>query len=116
MYLLLLFLALFLVLWAIFYAALPALKHAGSLAARVIARASVRYTRIGKFTNRFKVYAPISLVVIAGGLLTAWAGDQFIDLAELVHSKSAKLQDLDALAHAWAISKRSAGATAFFSL
>jgi len=112
----LIFGALFLVLWAAFYAALPLLKRVGALAARLIARASARYARIGKFTSRFEAYAPIALVVIAGGLVTAWAGDQFIDLAELVHSKSAKLQDLDALAHAWAISKRSAGATAFFSL
>lgn len=116
MLLLLAFGALFLVLWAAFYVALPLLKHAGALAARFIARASVRYARIGKFTSRFKAYAPIALVVIAGGLVTAWAGDEFIDLAELVHSKSAKLQDLDALAHAWAISKRSAGATTFFSV
>jgi len=115
-YLLLLFGALFLILWAVFYAALPFLKRVGALSARVVARASVRYARIGKFTNRYKTYAPIALVVVAGGLFTAWAGDEFIDLAELVHSKSAKLQDLDAFAHAWAISKRTAAGTAFFSL
>jgi len=76
----------------------------------------VRYARIGKLTKRYKAYAPVALVVVAGGLLIAWAGDEFIDLAELVHSKSAKLQDLDAFAHAWAISKRTAAGTAFFSL
>jgi membrane-associated phospholipid phosphatase len=110
------FLSLFLILWAVFYAALPFLKRAGTLVARLVARASVRYARIGKFTNRFKAYAPIMLVLVAGGLLTAFAGDQFIDLAELVHSKSAKLQDLDVRAHAWAISQRTAGGTTFFSI
>jgi membrane-associated phospholipid phosphatase len=108
--------ALFLILWAVFYAALPFLKRVGTLSAPLVARASVRYARIGKLTNRFKAYAPVALIVVAGGLVIAWAGDQFIDLAELVHSKSAKLQDLDSLAHAWAISKRTPGATTFFSL
>ena len=108
------FVAVFLVLWAIAYAAVPLLRRVGKIGARLASRASVRYERIGHFTSRFKAYAPIALILAVGALLTAWAGDQFIDLAELVHSNSPRLQDFDALAHAWAISKRSAGGTTFF--
>lgn len=92
------------------------MRRAGALGARLIARASVRYARIGRFTNRFKAYAPIALIVVVGALLVAWAGDQFIDLAEAVHSNSPKLQEFDTLAHAWAISKRTAGGTTFFAV
>ncbi len=109
------FVALFFILWGCFYVALPLLRHAGGAAARLIARASVRYARIGRFTNWFRAYAPIALIVIVGALATAWFGDQFLDLAELVHSKSEKLQDFDALAHAWAISKRTVADTSFFA-
>ena len=109
------FVALFFILWGCFYVALPLLRHAGAAAARLIARASVRYARIGRFTNWFRAYAPIALIVIVGALATAWIGDQFLDLAELVHSKSEKLQDFDALAHAWAISKRTVADTSFFA-
>jgi len=108
------FLALFLILWACFYAALPALRHAGRLVARPIARASVRWVRIGRLTNWVRTYVPIAIIIIVGGLVTVWAGDEFIDLAELVHVKSTKLQDVDVIAHAWSISKRTAAETNFF--
>jgi len=108
------FAALFLILWALFYAALPLLNRAATLSARLTTRLSVRSARIGRLTNRFRAYAPVAVIVIAGGLITWWAGDQFIDLAELVHSKSTKLQDIDTRAHAWAISKRMPAETTFF--
>ena len=108
------FIAVFLILWAVFYAALPLLNRAETLSAHLTTRLSVRYARIGRLTNRFRAYAPVAIIVVVGGLLTWWAGDQFIDLAELVHSKSTKLQDLDTLAHAWAISKRTPAETTFF--
>jgi membrane-associated phospholipid phosphatase len=108
------FLVVFLALWGCFYAALPALRRASKVSARLFARLTVRYARIGRFTTRVKAYVPIVLVVIIGGLVVAWAGDQFIDLAELVRTKSAKLQDLDTVAHAWAVSKRTAADTSFF--
>jgi undecaprenyl-diphosphatase len=110
------FLALFLLLWAIVYALLPLTQRVGTLGAAFIASLSARYERVGGLTNRFKAYLPIAVIVVAGGLLTAWAGDNFIDLAEMVHSKSPKLQRLDTFIHAWAISRRSPSATAFFAL
>lgn len=103
------FAALFLVLWAIFYATLPALQQATALAARLFARQTARLSRV-------RPYVPVVLTLIVGGVVTAWAGDQFIDLAELVRSRNPKLQDVDVLAHAWAISKRTAPDTSFFAL
>lgn len=103
------FLAVFLILWAIVYASLPALRHATALAPRLFARQAVRF-------SRFRPYVPIALTLIVGGFVAGWAGDQFIDLAEALRAKNASLQDYDALAHAWAISKRTAGDTSFFAL
>jgi membrane-associated phospholipid phosphatase len=110
------FLALFFVLWGIVYALLPVGRRGTTLGAGFLASLSVRYERVGGLTNRFKAYVPIAVIVVAGALLTAWAGDNFIDLAEMVHSKSPKLQKLDTTIHAWAISRRSLGATSFFAL
>src|SRR2546423_15668768 len=110
----LVFVIVFLVLWGCFYAVLPALRRTSAVSARLFARLTVRYARINRFSTRLKAYAPIVLVVIIGGLVVAWAGDQFIDLAELVRGKSAKLQDLDTVAHARALPKRTAADTSFF--
>lgn len=101
------FIVLFLILWAIFYAAMPALQHAGKIIARRFARLIVRLAR-------YRPYVPIALTIIFGGLVTALAGDQFIDLAELVHTKSTKLQDFDGVIHAWAVTKRTSSDTTFF--
>jgi membrane-associated phospholipid phosphatase len=102
------FIALFLVLWGCFYAVLPILQRSEALAARVFARLT--------FASRLKPYVPLVLILVIGGLAIAWAGDQFVDLAELVRAKNPKLQDVDVLAHAWAISKRTASDTSFFVL
>jgi membrane-associated phospholipid phosphatase len=110
------FLALFLLLWVIVYAILPLAQRGTALGDGFIDRLSVRYERVGGLTNRFKAYLPIVVIVVAGGLLTAWAGDNFIDLAEMVHSKSPRLQRFDTFIHAWAISQRNPGATTFFAL
>src|SRR5207302_2043349 len=108
------FIAVFAVLWGCCYAALPALRHASAVSARLFARLTVRFARVGRFSTRVKAYVPIALVVIIGGLFAAWAGDQFIDLAELVRTKSVKLQHIDTVAHAWAVSERTAFDTSFF--
>lgn len=110
------FVALFLVLWAIAYALLPVTRSGTSLGFGLIDRLSVRYERVGGLTNRFKAYVPVVLILVAGGLLCAWAADNFIDLAEMVHANSPKLQKIDTSIHAWAISRRSPTATSFFSL
>jgi PAP2 superfamily protein len=106
----------FLTLWGVFYAALPLLRHGNKFAARLMARASVRWTRLAKMNERYAAYLPVGLLVIGGALFTAWAGDGFIDLAEQVHAKSPRLQDFDTLAHAWAVSKRTPAATSFFTV
>jgi len=106
----------FLTLWGVFYVTLPALRHGNRFAARLIARASVRWSRVGKMNERYAAYLPVALIVIGGALFTAWAGDGFIDLAEQVHAKSPRLQDFDTLAHTWAVSKRTPGATSFFTV
>lgn len=114
----LLFLLLFLLLWAVFYAAAPALRHVSMLAAKRLTRATFRsesLQRIAAHTGRFRDYFPVALVVLAGGVLAAWCGDLFLDLAELVRSESAVLRDIDHRIHRWAISHRSAGATRFFA-
>ena len=106
----------FLALWAIVYATLPAIKHLGQLLAWLIARSS-RATRIVSTTReRYKNYLPVLAILIAGALLTAWAGDGFIDLAERVHANNGALEQTDARIHDWAISERTAGATFFFTL
>jgi membrane-associated phospholipid phosphatase len=106
----------FLILWAVVYATLPAIRHIGRLLARLIAR-SARATRIVSVTHeRYKNYLPVLAVLVAGALLTAWAGDGFMDLAERVHSNNSALAQTDAQIHDWAISERTAGATLFFTL
>jgi len=97
------FLAVFLILWGIFYATLPTLKRASAITSRFLA-------------VRFQPYLPIVALLIIGGAVAAWAGDQFIDLAEGLHAKSPKMQDFDVLTHAWAISKRTAADTSFIAL
>jgi membrane-associated phospholipid phosphatase len=108
------FVVTFLVLWGAIYVLLPLVRHGHGLLAPAIARATLRWTGINRFTERYKAYAPVALIIIAGGLLTAWAGDAFLELAELVHSKSDTLQTFDVLAHAWAVAHRSSSATSFF--
>lgn len=65
---------------------------------------------------RFRAYLPVIVLVVAGALLVAWAGDEFLDLAELVHAKSPLLQQVDTRVHDWAVAKRYASATSFFDV
>jgi len=65
---------------------------------------------------RFRDYLPVVLTVVLGTLLVGWAGDQFLDLAELVHSKSPLLQKVDTRVHDWAVAKRYSSATSFFDV
>jgi membrane-associated phospholipid phosphatase len=115
------FVALFLILWGVLYGLIPLLRRGGTMLTRRVARLTARSARVGRWhgyaTKRispYRIYLPIVLLLIGAGLLTAWMGDQFIDLAELVHSKSTVLQKTDAGVHDWAVSRRTAGATQFF--
>src|SRR5438477_593595 len=78
---------------------------------------SMRYgivQRVVRHASKFRDYLPVAIIVVAGALITAWAGDQFLDLAEQVHTKSTALQQMDAHVHDWAVSERNIGATTFF--
>jgi undecaprenyl-diphosphatase len=110
------FAAVFLILWAVVYAALPAIRHLGRLLARLIAR-NARVTRFVSTTReRYKNYLPVVAILIAGALLTAWAGDGFIDLAERVHANNSALQKIDTSIHDWSIRERTSPATTFFTI
>lgn len=107
------FFATFLALWGMFYALLPLLRYSGRRIAHVTARLAIRYPRFGRVTKA--AYLPVVLIVLAGGILTMWAGDAFLDVAELVHDSSPLLQSIDFNAHKSAAQFRSPGSTAFFA-
>ena len=104
------FIITFLVLWAVAYAAMPAVRFTGHGLARLIARS----TRIQGFVSRRKDYWPVLVIVVVGALLTAWAGDGFLDLAENLRADTPKLRHADASVHDWAVSHRSPADTLFF--
>ncbi|MEK6374537.1 MAG: phosphatase PAP2 family protein, partial [Acidobacteriota bacterium] len=104
------FFIVFLILWSVAYAAMPAVRFVGHRLARLVARSS----RVQKFVSARKAYMPVVLIVVAGGLLAAWAGDGFIDLAERVRAETPALRKIDSGVHDWAVSHRSAGDTLFF--
>ncbi|HEU4522437.1 MAG TPA: phosphatase PAP2 family protein, partial [Thermoanaerobaculia bacterium] len=97
------FIALFLILWAVF-------MFLGPLIQRVLAM-------LGNVTAsfRYRDYVPVVVLLAAGLAGTAFAADQFIELAELVRAESPLLQQIDTSIHEWARGQRSAGATLFFT-
>jgi undecaprenyl-diphosphatase len=114
--LLITFTVVFLVLWAVVYATLPAVRHLGQMLARLIARSAWATKFVASTQKRYKSYLPVVLILAAGALLTAWAGDAFIDLAEKVHANNSALQEADARVHDWSITERSPTATTFFTI
>ena len=110
------FAAVFLVLWAVVYATLPAVRHLGQMLARLLARSAWATKWVSSTRDRFKNYLPVAVILIAGALLTAWAGDGFIDLAENVRARSSTLIQTDARIHDWSVTERSPGATTFFTV
>ncbi|HSP14109.1 MAG TPA: phosphatase PAP2 family protein [Thermoanaerobaculia bacterium] len=98
------FILLFLFLWGALIAMEPLVR--GSLARTAHLTAKFRY----------RDYLPVLVLVIAGGFVAVYAGDSFVDLAELVHSKSPVLQVIDRQWHDWAVSERYTGATTFFAV
>ena len=115
------FIVLFLILWAALFALLPVARRGGTMLTRRIARLGARWALLGRWggyarerVKPYRMYLPVALIVVVGAVVTAWAGDSFLDLAELVHAKSTMLQNTDAGIHDWAVSRRTAGATEFF--
>ncbi|HUP46034.1 MAG TPA: phosphatase PAP2 family protein [Thermoanaerobaculia bacterium] len=97
------FFALFVVFWLLF---IPL----GPLISRTLALLGWKAASF-----RYKDYVPVVVLLAAGGLASAVAGNQFLDLAELVHERSEVLQRVDTDIHRWAEEQRSAGATLFFT-
>jgi undecaprenyl-diphosphatase len=108
------FIALFLIIWAVIYVTRPTSRHALRLVAHAITQNARASKLLSKHKERARTYWPVVATLVAGAMLTAWAGDGFLDLAELVHTKSSTLQVTDARWHDWAISERAPGATLFF--
>jgi undecaprenyl-diphosphatase len=104
------FLIVFLLLWALLYAALPALRYFGRRLTHLVARSA----RINELVAKHREWLPIAIIVVAGALLTSWAGDQFLDLAENVRANSATMLKIDSGVHDWAVRHRSAPDTLFF--
>lgn len=110
----LVFIVFFLVAWAVFYAATPAIRSAGRALARLTARSSRLQQFVTARRDQWMTYLPVAAIIVAGVLLAAWAGDAFLDLAELVRGKSPRLQQFDAVVHDWVVSHRGPGDTLFF--
>ena len=104
MLLFLAFVLLFLILWGLLIVLEP------------VARRSLARTAHLTAKFRYRDYVPVFALLAAGTAITLWAGDGFIDLAELVRAKSPVLQVIDLQWHDWAVSERYTGATTFFAV
>ncbi len=113
------FFVVFFGLWGVLTFTLPPLWRGFAWIANRVASKSMRYgivKRAASAAGPFRQYLPVAIIVLAGVVISAVAGDGFLDLAELVHEKSPALQAIDAHVHDWAITQRNADATAFFDL
>jgi len=100
------FAGVFLILWALLVPAMPAVRYGGRHASRVLARWSK--------VDRYAAYLPIVLIILLGGLVTAWASDEFIDIAESIQHKNGQLAKVDGTVHDTVVKRRTASATTFF--
>ena len=97
------FVVLFFVLWAIYIPIGPVLQHTLAFVGKKVA------------SFRYYDYLPVLLLLVVGVVGTAFAADQFLDLAELVQTESSELQRIDSEVHGWARDQRSTPATLFFT-
>ncbi len=97
------FLLLFFALWLVFLGVEPAIEHG--------------LKRTAHWTTKFRYrdYVPVAILLGAGVVATAFAGDAFIDLAERVRADSPKLREIDTSTHEWARYTRTPGSTRFFT-
>jgi membrane-associated phospholipid phosphatase len=106
----------FLVVWGLVYAVMPAARGIVSIMARTV----VRNARVAKLLDthgrRIRNYWPVVALLVAGAALTAWAGDGFLELAEMVRDRSVVLQETDQRVHDWFITLRGGDATFFFTV
>lgn len=94
--------ALFFLLWASLYAARPIIRP-------ILPALAQRTARL-----RHHTFLPVAGLVVAGAVVTAMAGDGFLDLAERVYEHSSQLEQVDAQIHDLARTTRTPGATTFF--
>ena len=94
--------ALFLVLWALIYATQPLIRP-------ILPALAQRTARL-----RYRAFLPVVALLVAGAVVSAMAGDGFIDLAERVYAHSPQLEQIDARIHDVARTTRTPGATTFF--
>ena len=97
------FFLLFLLLWLLFVPLGPLLQKALAVVSKKTA------------SFRYRDYLPVVVVLAAGIAGTAFAADQFLDLAEFVQEESPVLQEIDSSVHSWARDQRSDGSTLFFT-
>ena len=94
----------FLIVWELLIAAEPLVR--GSLS-----RVAHRTAKL-----RYRDYLPVVAMLVIGGAIAAYVGDQFVDLAELVVGNSPQLQRIDQTWHDGIIYARTPGETTFFAL
>jgi membrane-associated phospholipid phosphatase len=106
----------FLVVWGLVYAAMPASRGIVSILARMVVRNARAARLLDTHGPRIRNYWPVVALLVAGAALTAWAGDGFLDLAEMVHDRSVVLQETDQRVHDWFVTLRGSDATFFFTV
>lgn len=105
---------LFLVLWALCATPLEGVVKLGKFGAKSWSAWLAR-SRVGKWlSRRTGHYAPILLVLVAGGIAVICAGFLFIALSEQISLTTSVAYRADQLAHEWVSLHRSAGLTSVF--
>ena len=109
---------LLLLLFLIFELVIPSLWHLSSQAARsVMARLSNTgwYTARAQRLHPVLPYLPVAAILILGLVISAFVGDAFVDLVELLRAESPILMRADRQAYEFAHETRAEGATALFT-
>ena len=97
------FIILFFVLWGDLIAAEPLVRGTAAKVANWTAR------------FRYRDYLAVIVLLLVGGAVAAVAGDEFLDLSELVVANNSGLHKFDSMTHDWAVRERNSGSTAFFA-
>lgn len=74
-------------------------------------------SRRGALTKRINpwiAYLPVTLILVAGLVLTGIAGEELFDLVEALHSKNPEMTAIDSSVHDWARDARNEPLTRFF--
>ena len=109
-------------LWAGLFFLAPiigrALMHLLRLTARALLRMSLfqdAMQRAARLSKPYVAYGPTLLILIVGGAVSIWAGENFADLAESMRGNSSSLLRLDRSIHSFFNAHRHPAATTFFN-